>query len=96
MMSTRAESWTVSSLAVLMGLGLIGIVATFSQSTSNGNSLAGVHARLDDLENSKTKATSRRWTADDQLEFMRCMRFPNLTLAREACLRTIEQSIKNR
>ncbi len=96
MMSTRAESWTVSILAVLMGLGLIGIVATFSQSTSNGNSLQGVHARLDALETQKSPATARRFTADDGEALMRCLRIPNQTRAREECISTVESRIKNR
>ena len=96
MMSTRAESWTVSILAVLMGLGLIGIVATFSQSTSNGDSLEGVHARLDALETQKSPATARRFTADDGEALMRCLRIPNQTRAREECISTVEHRIKNR
>ena len=96
MMSTRAESWTVSILAVLMGLGLIGIVATFSQSTSNGESLEGVHARLDALETQKSPATARRFTADDGEALMRCLRIPNQTRAREECISTVERRIKNR
>ena len=96
MMSTRTESWTVSILAVLMGLGLIGIVATFSQSTSNGDSLQGVHARLDALETQKSPATARRFTADDGEALMRCLRIPNQTRAREECISTVERRIKNR
>jgi hypothetical protein len=96
MMSTRAESLTVSILAVLMGLGLIGIVATFSQSTSNGDSLQGVHARLDALETQKSPATARRFTADDGEALMRCLRIPNQTRAREECISTVERRIKNR
>ena len=90
MMSSRAENWTVSILAVLMGLGLIGIVATFSQSTSNGNSLAGVHNRLDALENNRATATARRWTADDQMEFITCLDHPNFTQERRACIHRIK------
>jgi hypothetical protein len=96
MMSSRAESWTVSILAVLMGLGLIGIVATFSQSTSNGDSLAGVHDRLDALENQQVPATARRFTADDGEALMRCLRIPNQTRSREECISTVERRIRNR
>lgn len=96
MMRSRAESWTVSILAVLMGLGLIGIVATFSQSTSNGDSLAGVHDRLDALENQKAPATARRFTADDGEALMRCLRIPNQTRSREECISTVERRIRNR
>ena len=96
MMSSRAESWTVSILAVLMGLGLIGIVATFSQSTSNGDSLAGVHDRLAALENQKAPATARRFTADDGEALMRCLRIPNQTRSREECISTVERRIRNR
>ncbi len=95
-MSSRAESWAVSILAALMGLGLIGIVATFSQSTSNGDSLSGVHDRLDALEQQTSPATARRFTADDAEALMRCLRIPNRTLAREECIRTVEQRIRNR
>ena len=94
-MSSRAESWAVSILAALMGLGLIGIVATFSQSTSNGDSLAGVHDRLDALEQQTSPATARRFTADDAEALMRCLRIPNQTRAREACVSTVEQRIRN-
>ncbi len=89
-MSSRAESWAVSILAALMGLGLIGIVATFSQSTSNGNSLTGVHNRLDALENNRATATARRWTADDQMEFITCLDHPNFTQERRACIHRIK------
>lgn len=89
-MSSRAESWAVSILAVLMGLGLIGIVATFSQSTSNGNSLTGVHNRLDALENNRATATARRWTADDQMEFITCLDHPKFTQERRACIHRIK------
>lgn len=89
-MSSRAESWAVSILAALMGMGLIGIVATFSQSTSNGNSLTGVHNRLDALENNRATATARRWTADDQIEFITCLDHPNFTQERRACIHRIK------
>jgi hypothetical protein len=89
-MSSRAESWAVSILAALMGMGLIGIVATFSQSTSNGNSLTGVHNRLDALENNRATATARRWTADDQMEFITCLDHPNFTQERRACIHRIK------
>ena len=80
----------VSILAALMGMGLIGIVATFSQSTSNGNSLTGVHNRLDALENNRATATARRWTADDQMEFITCLDHPNFTQERRACIHRIK------
>lgn len=89
-MSSRAESWAVSILAALMGMGLIGIVATFSQSTSNGNSLTGVHNRLDALENNRATATARRWTSDDQMEFITCLDHPNFTQERRACIHRIK------
>lgn len=89
-MSFRAESWAVSILAALMGMGLIGIVANFSQSTSNGNSLTGVQNRLDALENNRATATARRWTADDQLEFITCLDHPNFTQERRACIHRIK------
>lgn len=89
-MSSRAESGAVSILAALMGMGLIGIVATFSQSTSNGNSLTGVHNRLDALENNRATATARRWTADDQMEFITCLDHPNFTQERRACIHRIK------
>lgn len=89
-MSSRAESWAVSILAALMGMGLIGIVATFRQSTSNGNSLTGVHNRLDALENNRATATARRWTADDQMEFITCLDHPNFTQERRACIHRIK------
>jgi hypothetical protein len=89
-MSSRAESWAVSILAALMGLGLIGIVATFSQSTSNGNSLTGVHNRLDALENNRATATARRWTADDQMEYIACMEYANFSPERRACINRIK------
>jgi len=89
-MSSRAESWAVSILAALMGMGLIGIVATFSQSTSNGNSLTGVHNRLDALENNRATATARRWTADDQMEFITCLDNPNFSAERRACINRIK------
>ncbi len=89
-MISRAESWAVSILAALMGMGLIGIVATFSQSTSNGNSLTGVHNRLDALENNRATATARRWTADDQMEFITCLDHPNFTQERRACIHRIK------
>lgn len=89
-MSSRAESWAVSILAALMGMGLIGIVATFSQSTSNGNSLTGVHNRLDALENNRATATARRWTADDQMEFITCLDHPNFSPERRACIHRIK------
>ena len=94
MMSSRAENWTVSILAVLMGLGLIGIVATFSQSTSNGNSLAGVHARLEALEAQRSPATARRWTSDDEMELIACLEHRNGTPARRACINRITARIK--
>ena len=90
MMSFRAENWTVSILSVLMGLGLIGIVATFSQSTSNGNSLTGVHNRLDALENNRATATARRWTADDQMEYIACTEYANFSPERRACINLIK------
>lgn len=89
-MSPRAESWAVYILAALMGMGLIGIVATFSQSTSNGNSLTGVHNRLDALENNRATATARRWTADDQMEFITCLDNPNFSPERRACIHRIK------
>ncbi len=89
-MSSRAESWAVSILAALMGMGLIGIVATFSQSTSNGNSLTGVHNRLDALENNRATATARRWTADDQMEYIACMEYANFSPERRACINRIK------
>ena len=89
-MSSRAESWAVSILAALMGMGLIGIVATFSQSTSNGDSLTGVHNRLDALENNRATATARRWTADDQMEYIACMEYANFSPERRACINRIK------
>jgi hypothetical protein len=89
-MISRAERWAVSILAALMGMGLIGIVATFSQSNSNGNSLTGVHNRLDALENNRATATARRWTADDQMEFITCLDHPNFTQERRACIHRIK------
>ena len=93
-MSSRAESWAVSILAALMGMGLIGIVATFSQSTSNGNSLTGMHNRLDALENNRATATARRWTADDQMDYIACMEYANFSPERRACINRIKARFK--
>lgn len=52
--------------------------------------------RLERLETNKAKATAKRFTADDAEALMRCLRIPNGTRAREECIQTVEQRIKNK
>ena len=49
-----------------------------------------------DFKEQLGKGTARRFTTDDAETLMRCLRIPNQTRAREACVSTVEQRIRNR
>ena len=93
-MSWRAENWSVAILAALLGVGLVVSIATFSQSSSNGSSLEGVHTRLEALEAQRSPATAKRWTSDDEMELIACLEHKNGTPARRACINRITARIK--
>lgn len=46
--------------------------------------------RLERLENNKARATARRWTADDQMDFIACMEYANFSVERRACINRIK------
>lgn len=46
--------------------------------------------RMERLENSKARATARRWTADDQMDFITCLDNPNFSAERRACINRIK------
>jgi len=52
--------------------------------------LRGNAERLERLENNKARATARRWTAEDQMEFITCLDNPNFSAERRACINRIK------
>lgn len=89
-------------LAISVFLVAVTSVAVFffgQASRDNDDMLAILQSnaeRLERLETNKAKATSKRFTAEDAECLMRCLRIPNGTRAREECIQTLEQKIKNR
>lgn len=99
-MLSRIENLTVTAIAVMVGVLLIFVIYSFSQ-VSNGHDrilevVQSSAARLEALESNKAKATSKRFTSDDGEALMRCLRIPNQTPAREACLQAVEMQIAER
>ncbi len=43
-----------------------------------------------DFKEQLGKATARRWTADDQMEFITCLDHPNFSAERRACINRIK------
>lgn len=99
-MLDRNEHIVITILAVLVGCVLVFMVYSFSGVSAGHDRIEAIVSdsaeRLYALEQQTSPATARRFTADDAEALMRCLRIPNLTPAREACLQAIEMQIATR
>lgn len=97
-MLDRKENITITILAVLVGCVLVFMVYSFS-GVSEGHqrilmALETNSERLEALETNKSKATAKRWTADDQMEYIACMEFANFSPERRTCIERIKARFK--
>jgi len=93
-MLDRRENITITILAVLVGCVLVFMVYSFS-GVSEGHArieqiVRSTADRLEALEQNKAKATAKRWTADDQMEYIACMEYANFSPERRTCLNRIK------
>lgn len=99
-MLDRNENIAITILAILVGCVLVFMVWSFSGVSDGHDRIEAIVSdsaeRLYALEQQTSPATARRFTADDAEAPMRCLRIPNQTRAREACVSTVEQRIRNR
>lgn len=94
MSSYRIEAVASIVIASLVALALILAVRFFSGIANDHGEMLGYlerqESRLEALENNKARATARRWTADDQMDFIACMEYANFTQERRACIYRIK------
>lgn len=99
-MPDRRENFAITALAVLVGCVLVFMIYSFSGVSEGHQRIEAIVSasaeRLEALESNKAKATAKRFTADDGEALMKCLRIPNLTPAREACLQAVEMQIQAR
>lgn len=95
-MSQQTERILIIILSCVLGLALAAAV-TLLVNMSNGQDemlavVRGNAERLAAIEQRKTPATARRFTADDGLSLTACLRLPYAE--REPCLRALDEKIK--
>lgn len=99
-MLDRKEDITITILAVLVGLVLIFMIYSFSGVSEGHSRIEAIvtqsAARLEALESNKAKATAKRWTADDQMEYIACMEFANFSQERRDCIARIKARFQDR
>lgn len=88
------ETISIVTLSGLFALALLLAVIFFAGIVGDHGTmihyLRGNAERLERLENNKARATERRCTADDQMEFIACLNHPNFTQERRACINRIK------
>lgn len=94
MSSYRIEAVASIVIASLVALALILAARFFSGMANDHGEMLGYlerqESRLEALESNKAKATAKRWTADDQMEYIACMEFANFSPERQTCLNRIK------
>lgn len=90
----KIETISIVTLSGLFALALLLAVIFFAGIVDDHGTmihyLRGTAERLERLENNKARATARRWTADDQMDFIACLNHPNFTQERRACINRIK------
>lgn len=90
----KIETISIVTLSGLFALALLLAVIFFAGIVDDHGTmihyLRGNAERLERLENNKARATARRWTADDQMDFIACLNHPNFTQERRACINRIK------
>lgn len=93
-MLDRKENLAITTLAVLVGCVLVFMVYSFSGVSEGHSRIEAIvtqsAARLEALESNKAKATAKRWTADDQMDYIACMEYANFSAERRACINRIK------
>lgn len=93
-MPDRRENFAITALAVLVGCVLVFMIYSFSGVSEGHQRIEAIVSasaeRLEALESNKAKATAKRWTADDQMEYIACMEFANFSPERRTCLNRIK------
>lgn len=93
-MSYRIEAVASIVIAGLVALALILALMFFSGVDTDHvqmlDYLQRQESRLEALESNKAKATAKRWTADDQMEYIACMEFANFSPERRTCINRIK------
>lgn len=96
----KRENLIVGAVTGFFGVVLAAAIYFFTGVTGDHglmiSLLSSTAERLEALETNKARATAKRFTADDAQALMACLRIPNLTPEREACLRSVETQITER
>ena len=93
-MTWKIETISIVTLSGLFAASLLLAVIFFSGIVDDHSTMIGYlqgnAERLERLENNKARATARRWTADDQMDFIACMEYANFSVERRACINRIK------
>lgn len=98
-MSLTPREFTIMGLIAIMVAVILAVTTGLYIKAGNSQDevLQVMHsnaARLEALEQKKASATAKRWTADDQMEYIACMEYANFSPERRACVNRIKARLQ--
>lgn len=81
----------MSAIAIMVAIILAVTLSLYSSATDSHQQTL---KRLESLETGRAAATAKRWTADDQVEYIACMEYANFSPERRACVNRIKARLQ--